>query len=73
MRLPIIAMVRPRDGFVLDETDQQLALEDGHALLELGVDGLAYGALDSGGELNVKYIQQMVELCGNRSLVCHRA
>ncbi len=71
--LPIIAMLRPRNAFYLDDTDQQLAVEDGQALLEAGVAGLAYGALDHCGELNLKYIQQIVELCGERSLVCHRA
>ena len=71
--LPLIAMVRPRDSFFLDLAEQEIALEDGRLLLEAGVAGLAYGALDRHGELNVEYLRQIAALCGGRELVCHRA
>ncbi len=72
--LPIIAMVRPHDdGFVLSALDQQLALADCELLLDCGVDGIAYGALDGDGELNLDYFRQVAQLCGDRQLVCHRA
>lgn len=71
--LPLIAMLRPREGFFLEPVEQEILLEDARILLDAGVDGLAYGALDRHGELNVEYLQQVSELCGQRELVCHRA
>lgn len=71
--LPVIAMLRPRDSFFLEPAEQEIALEDGRLLLDAGVDGLAYGALDRLGELNVEYMQQVSDLCGQCDFVCHRA
>lgn len=70
--LPLIAMLRPRDSFFLEPAEQEIALEDGRLLLEAGVAGLAYGAVDRHGELNVDYMRQIAALCGDRELVCHR-
>lgn len=71
--LPLIAMLRPRDSFFMEPVEQEIALEDGRLLLDAGVDGLAYGALDLRGELNVEYMLQIADLCGGRDFVCHRA
>lgn len=71
--LPVIAMLRPHMGFHLEPLEQEILLEDARLLLDAGVDGLAYGALNGRGELNVEYIRQVAELCGERTLVCHRA
>lgn len=73
-QIPIIAMVRPHgDSFVLNALDQEIVLTDCHLLLASGVDGLAYGALTEHGTLNVAFMQQVAELCGDHELVCHRA
>lgn len=71
--LPLIAMLRPRNRFFMEPAEQEIALEDGRLLLDAGVDGLAYGALDSHGELNLAYMRQIRDLCGDRDFVCHRA
>lgn len=71
--LPLIAMLRPRDRFFMEPAEQEIAVEDGRLLLDAGVDGLAYGALDRHGELNLEYMQQICQLCGDREFVCHRA
>ena len=71
--LPLIAMLRPHEGFCLEPLQQEILLDDARMLLDAGVDGLAYGALDRHGELHVEYIRQVAELCGERDLVCHRA
>ena len=71
--LPVIAMLRPHTGFCLEAVEQDTLLDDARLLLDAGVDGLAYGALDKLGNLNVEYMQQISELCGDRALVCHRA
>lgn len=71
--LPLIAMLRPRDRFFLEAAEQEIALEDGRLLLEAGAAGLAYGALDRSGVLNLTYMRQIATLCGERDFVCHRA
>ena len=71
--LPLIAMLRPRDLFFMTPVEQEIALEDGRLLLDAGVDGLAYGALDRHGNMDLKYMQQVADLCGMRDFVCHRA
>ncbi len=72
--LPIIAMLRPHnDSFVLNALDQRIALADCELLLSCGVDGVAYGALDENGDLQLEYFRQIAKLCGERQLVCHRA
>ena len=71
--LPVIAMLRPQASFCIVPVEQEILLEDARLLLDAGVDGLAYGALDLKGELNVEYLRQVYELCGERALVCHRA
>ncbi|MEO8269633.1 MAG: copper homeostasis protein CutC [Aureliella sp.] len=71
--LPLIAMLRPREGFYLAPQEQEILLDDARLLLDAGVDGLAYGALDRQGELNSEYMRQVVELCAEREVVCHRA
>lgn len=73
-QLPIIAMLRPHNNtFMLNPLDQQIVLADCQLLLASGVDGIAYGALNQRGTLNVEYMRQVAELCGDRELVCHRA
>lgn len=71
--LPLIAMLRPRNVFLMEPVEQEIAVEDGRLLLDAGVDGLAYAALDQQGALNTHYMQQIADLCGDRDFVCHRA
>lgn len=72
--LPIIAMVRPHAGsFYLSPVEQRIALRDCESLLDTGVEGIAYGALDEAGELHLEYFQQLAHLCAGKELVCHRA
>ena len=73
-QLPVIAMLRPHsDGFFLNADDQRIALADCELLLSTGIDGIAYGALDANGNLQLDYFQQIAGLCGPCELVCHRA
>lgn len=73
-QLPVIAMLRPHnDGFFLTADEQRIALADCELLLSTGIDGIAYGALDANGNLQLEYFKQIAQLCGQRELVCHRA
>lgn len=72
--LPIIAMVRPRQGgFSYTSTEFDVMRRDAEMLLDAGADGLAFGILTADGELDVERNQQMRELCGKRDAVFHRA
>ncbi len=72
-RLPIIAMLRPHaNGFVYSQAEQQGLLRDGELLLQTGVDGLAFGALNDNGTLDLRLLSKVSQLCGDKELVVHR-
>jgi copper homeostasis protein len=72
--LPVIAMVRPRPGgFCYSPSEWETALADAEWLLDAGVAGLAFGALDSGSKIDVGRCEAMRRLTGHRELVFHRA
>jgi copper homeostasis protein len=73
-RLPLIAMLRPHDrGFVYDTRTQHLLLDDCHALLASGVDGIACGALQADGKVEAGFLRKIARICENKELVMHRA
>lgn len=72
--LPIMAMVRPRQGgFCYTEAEYRTALSDAEALLDAGADGLVYGFLNADGTLDVARTREMTRLAGDRTKVFHRA
>jgi copper homeostasis protein len=72
--VPLIAMVRPRaGGFCYSDTDFEVMLRDAEALLAAGADGLAFGVLTSGGEIDVNRCRKFRAVCGSRPPVFHRA
>jgi copper homeostasis protein len=73
-RLPVIAMVRPRPGgFSYSATDFDVMFRDADAFLEAGADGLAFGILTEGGEIDVDRCGRLRERCGDHTAVFHRA
>ncbi|MBR1822441.1 MAG: copper homeostasis protein CutC [Clostridia bacterium] len=73
-KLPIMAMVRPRQGgFCYTEAEYQTALADAGALLENGADGLVFGFLNADGTLDAKRTRELARLAGDRTKVFHRA
>jgi len=74
VRVPIIAMVRPRSGgFAYSAADFEVMVQDATSLLAAGADGLAFGILTAGGEIDVVRCRQLREVCGDRTAVFHRA
>ena len=54
-RLPIMTMVRPREGgFCYTDTEFAVCLEDARLLLENGADGLVFGFLTESGRIGCK-------------------
>jgi copper homeostasis protein len=72
--LPVIAMIRPRGaGFCYDAGEQRVMLRDADRLLELGVSGIAFGALTPDGDIDRRFCRDLVRLAGARQTVFHRA
>ena len=72
--LPIMTMVRPRQGgFMYTDAEYQTALADAEALLEHGADGLVFGFLNADGTLDAKRTRELARLAGDKTKVFHRA
>jgi copper homeostasis protein len=74
VRLPIIAMIRPRPaGFCYSRAEFAVMQRDAEAALAEKADGIAFGVLTAGGAVDVKRCRQMVRLAAGREAVFHRA
>lgn len=72
--VPVVAMLRIHDrGFVYSDAEQKLMREECLELLDSGVDGIVYGSLMPSGEVNESQVREIIELCGDREVVFHRA
>lgn len=72
--LPIMAMVRPRQGgFCYTDMEYKTAIADAEALLDCGADGLVFGFLNPDGTVDCARVKEFVRLAGNREKVFHRA
>lgn len=74
VRIPLMAMVRPRaGGFCYSDADFAVMRRDAAILLEHGADGIVFGILHSDGSVDAKRCGKMLELAGGRQSVFHRA
>ncbi len=74
VRVPIMAMVRPRSGgFGYSEADFAAMQRDASLLLEQGADGIVFGVLHSDGSVDTTRCGKLLELAGGRETVFHRA
>jgi copper homeostasis protein len=74
VRIPLMAMVRPRaGGFCYSDADFAVMMRDAALLLEHGADGIVFGNLHSDGRVDNKRCGKMLELAGGRQTVFHRA
>jgi copper homeostasis protein len=72
--LPIMAMVRPREGgFTYSESEFAAMEWDVESLLEHGADGVVFGILQPDGRVDIKRTRELVERAAGRPVVCHRA
>lgn len=72
--IPVIAMARPRGGdFVYDDEEWRVIVRDIGVLLEIGVAGIACGALTPDGGVAEDRMDQLRQLVGERDLVFHKA
>lgn len=74
IRIPIIAMARPRAGdFQYSESEWDTLMADVSWLLKNGADGIAFGCLDSKRAIDLQRCREMRALAGTNELVFHKA
>lgn len=73
-KIPVMAMIRPRAaGFCYSDTEYEVMLEDSKEFIKLGVEGLVFGFLTAEGKIDEGRTKRLVEICGDRDAVFHRA
>ena len=72
--IPINCMIRPREGgFHYTDYEFETALDDAHALLEAGADGLVFGFLHEDGTIDMERSAKILEIIGDKDCTFHRA
>ena len=72
--IPIMAMVRPREGgFYYGAEEFSTMLADASALVQAGAEGIVFGVLTADGQVDVDRCKQMLEVMGTAQSVFHRA
>lgn len=75
--LPVICMVRPREGgFCYSQAEADLMMDEAASLLKAGADGIAFGFLNPDGTIDSIRTRQMIELIHSfkgKEAVFHRA
>lgn len=73
-RLPIMVMIRPRQGgFCYTQTEFEVMLEDARLMVEHGADGIVFGVLREDGTIDKERCAQMMAVIGEKESVFHRA
>jgi copper homeostasis protein len=74
LRIPIIAMVRPRGGgFCYTDAEFATMERDAEAAIANGADGVVFGILTPEGEIDIERTRRMKGIIGDRQSVFHRA
>lgn len=72
--LPVMAMVRPREGaFCYDNDDFKTMLADADALLSAGAQGIVFGILQPNGTVDRARCAEMLRVIGGAESIFHRA
>lgn len=72
--IPVIALIRPRGGgFVYTEAEERVMRRDIERAAELGLAGVAIGALTDGRDLDLALLQRLVAGAAGLQLTLHRA
>ncbi len=67
-------IIRPRGGdFLYSDIEQEVMLRDVVMAKQLGVDGVVFGALTANGEINMKFMRQLMAEAEGLSVTFHRA
>ena len=74
VRIPVVAMVRPRGGDFVYDTDELSAMaRDVTRMRAAGAHGIVTGVLTSAGAINAPLLHVLVRMAGPLPVTCHRA
>ncbi len=74
VRLPIMAMIRPRaGGFAYSDSDFAVMVRDAEFALAHGADGIVFGCLQPDGQVDIERVRTLVRLAVSKETVFHRA
>ena len=74
VRIPVMAMVRPRaGGFCYSDEDFHVMRRDAELLLKHGADGIVFGILHADGSIDTAHCSKLLDLAGGNQTVFHRA
>lgn len=74
LRIPVVVLIRPRGGdFLYGDTTSEVMLRDIAMAKGLGADGVAVGALNADGTIDVPRLQAMIHAARPLEVVFHRA
>jgi len=74
LKLPIIAMVRPRGGgFCYTDAEFATMERDAETMLAEGADGIVFGILREDGTIDLRRTRRLREIAGAKQSVFHRA
>lgn len=67
-------IIRPRGGdFLYSDLEKEIMLEDVRMARRLGVDGVVFGALTAEGDVDMKFMRQLMKEAEGMSVTFHRA
>lgn len=74
IRIPLIAMIRPRaGGFGYSASEFKVMQRDAELALAEGAAGIAFGILTPSGTVDLERCGQIQKLCSGREVIFHRA
>ena len=74
LHIALNVIIRPRAGdFLYSEIEHQTMLRDIEMCRKLGVDGVVFGCLTSGGEIDTNRNRELIEAASGMSTTFHRA
>lgn len=74
LKIPVMAMVRPRGGgFCYTAAEMATMERDTQLALEHGADGIVFGILNADGTIDMERTRRIREIVGERQAVFHRA
>ncbi len=67
-------LIRPRGGdFLYSEIEKEVIIDDIRMAKELGADGVVVGVLDQNGNLDLDFLEMMMEIAWPMNVTFHRA
>jgi copper homeostasis protein len=74
LRIPIMAMVRPRGGgFCYTDAEFVTMERDAEVLIANGADGIVFGILNGNGQIDVERTRRLREIAADKQAIFHRA